>query len=132
MQGQAAGQALPTSEEFAGGGLGTVRGYLEAEALGDNALFGSLELRSPSLLHWFSDKSGEWRVYVFCEGGMLALNDPLPEQQSRFNLASYGIGSRFRLAQHLNGSIDFGVPLISGVSATSHDPLVTFRVWAEF
>ena len=49
-QGQMASQPLVNSEQFSGGGLGSVRGYLESEALGDNALFGTLELRSPSLL----------------------------------------------------------------------------------
>ena len=49
-QGQMASQPLVNSEQFSGGGLGSVRGYLESEALGDNALFGTFELRSPSLL----------------------------------------------------------------------------------
>ena len=34
---------------LSGGGLGTVRGYLESEELGDNGIFGSTELRTPSL-----------------------------------------------------------------------------------
>ena len=49
-QGQIADQPLVNSEQFAGGGLNTARSYLEGEALGDNAIFGSIELRSPSLL----------------------------------------------------------------------------------
>ena len=49
-QGQLASQPLINSEQFAAGGLGSVRGYLESEALGDNAVFGTMELRSPSLL----------------------------------------------------------------------------------
>ena len=35
-QGQASDQPLVNSEQFSGGGLGTVRGYLESEELGDN------------------------------------------------------------------------------------------------
>ena len=35
-QGQVADQPLVNSEQFSGGGLGTVRGYLESEELGDN------------------------------------------------------------------------------------------------
>src|SRR4029453_17543805 len=63
VQGQASGRPLVNSEQFGGGGLATARGYLEAEALGDNAIFGTLELRSPSLLGWVkrSAKANEWR-----------------------------------------------------------------------
>ena len=143
VQGQAAGQPLLNSEQFSGGGLGTVRGYLESAVLGDNAIFGSLELRSPSLLRE-KRKTGEgasateestgfsWQIYAFCEGGMLTLNDPLPEQQDRFDVGSYGVGSRLRLFDHLNGSVDFGMPLISQSQTKAHDPQLTFRVWADF
>ena len=47
VQGQVADQPLVNSEQFAGGGLGTVRGYLEAEELGDNAIFGSDRATDP-------------------------------------------------------------------------------------
>jgi hemolysin activation/secretion protein len=132
VQGQASGQALVNSEQFSGGGLGTVRGYLESQALGDNALLGTLELRSPSLLGWWKGSDSEWRIYAFLDGGVLTLNDPLPEQVSRFELASYGFGSNLRLLGHLNGSIDAGIPLISQGTSLAHDLLLTFRVWADF
>ena len=66
---------------------------------------------------WFKGKGNEWRFYLFAEGGTLTLYDTLPEQASHFDLASYGFGSRIRLEDHLNGSNDVGVPLIS-TSAT--------------
>jgi hemolysin activation/secretion protein len=132
VQGQLADQPLVNSEQFAGGGLTTVRGYLEAEELGDNAIFGSIELRSPSLLSWLPGSGNEWRVYAFVEGGELTLRDPLPEQTSRFDLASFGFGSRIRLQDHFNGTIDAGVPLISQSATVAHDVRVTFRMWAEF
>ena len=130
VQGQASGEPLVDSEQFAGGGLDTVRGYLESEVLGDNALIGSFELRSPSLPK--VAKIDEWRVYGFVEGGSLTLNDPLPEQQSRFDLASVGAGSRLKLLNYLNGSVDAGVPLISQSSSTAGEVRVTFRIWGEF
>jgi hemolysin activation/secretion protein len=134
VQGQAASQPLLDSEQFSGGGLGTVRGYLESEALGDNALFGSVELRSPSLFTYMGlpEKENEWRFYTFCEGGLLTLNEPLKEQQDRFNLASYGVGSRIRFQDHYNGSVDLGVPMITASETSNRDMLVTFRLWANF
>ncbi|MES2569794.1 MAG: ShlB/FhaC/HecB family hemolysin secretion/activation protein, partial [Verrucomicrobiota bacterium] len=133
VQGQLSGQPLVDSEQFSGGGLGTVRGYLESEAVGDNALFGSLELRSPSLSHLLGEKVvNEWRFYVFGEAGLLELRDPLPEQKSHFRLASVGVGTRVQLFEHFNGSLDAGLPLIGQAHTGAHDLLLTFRLWADF
>ena len=143
VQGQAAGKPLVNSEQFGGGGTGTARGYLEAETLGDNAIFGTLELRSPSLVkskrttsegeNAIDEPTGnDWRFYGFVEGGTLTSHDPLPEQESRFNLASIGIGSRFELFDHFNGSVDLALPLTGLNDTDAHDPRVTFRVWADF
>jgi hemolysin activation/secretion protein len=140
VQGQLADQPLINTEQFAAGGLGTVRGYLEATALGDNAALASLELRSPSLLGALKKEGNEWRIYTFIEGAVLTLREALPEQTDRFELASYGIGSSLNLFNFLNASIDVGIPLIDQNNAGPFEeprnvagkPLVTFRVWAEF
>ncbi len=132
VQGQVSSQPLVSSEQFSGGGLGTARGYLEGEVPGDSAGFGSVELRSPPLLGWLGEKAGEWRVYAFADGGHLTIQNPLPDQVSTFDMASIGFGSRLRLLDHLNGSIDAGLPLISQSHTHAHDLLLTFRVWADF
>jgi len=131
-QGQAADKPLVNSEQFSGGGLGTVRGYLESEELGDNGIFGSMEMRSPSLTDVLGKSVDEWRFYVFGEGGLLAIDDPLPEQQVQFRLASVGAGTRIKLQDHYNGSFDVGLPLDNGTNTNAYEPLLTFRVWAEF
>jgi len=131
-QGQASDQPLVNSEQFSGGGLGTVRGYLESEELGDNAIFGSAEMRSPSLGDFLGKAVDEWRFYLFGEGGELPINDPLPEQQSQFKLASVGAGTRIKLVNHLNGSFDLGLPLDNGPQTNAYEALLTFRLWAEF
>jgi hemolysin activation/secretion protein len=132
LEGQVADQPLVTSEQFAGGGLATVRGYLEAEVLGDNGFSGSLELRSPSLLKKSEKVGDEWRFYLFADGGYLTLIDPLPEQDSSFALASFGLGTRVRYHEHFNGSLDTAVPLFSQTSTGALDLRLTFRLWAEF
>ena len=108
VQGQIADQPLVNSEQLAGGGLATVRGYLEAEAIGDDGVFGSFELRTPQLVTWTKSEGNDWRAYVFADGGVLTIRDALPGQASSFTLASVGIGTRFRLLNHLNGSLDAG------------------------
>jgi len=132
VQGQIASGPLVSAEQFAVGGLSTVRGYLEGEVPGDNAIVGSLELRSPNLLGWVTDKTGEWRVYAFTDAAHVTIDDPLPEQDSNWYLASVGFGSHLRLFDHFNGSVDAGLPLISQTSTVAHNWLLTFRVWADF
>ena len=129
LSGQVADQPLVSAEQFGGGGLGTARGYLEGTVFGDNAIFGAVELRSPKLTQYWGDTSSDWRVYVFAEGGRLTLLDPLPEQKSVFDLASFGIGTRFRFRDHFNGSLDLGIPVISQSQTHASDLLLTFRVW---
>jgi hemolysin activation/secretion protein len=131
-QGQAASGPLVNSEQFSGGGLGTVRGYLESEELGDNGLFGSAELRSPTLKNLFGLPIDEWRFYLFGEGGILTIDDPLPEEEVKMKLASVGAGTRVKLLDHLNGSFDAGLPLDNGTTTHAYETLLTFRLWAEF
>lgn len=134
LQGQLSSAPLINSEQFAGGGLGSVRGYLESTALGDNGIFGTLELRSPSLLKAKNkdNPEHEWRIYGFVEGGRLSIIDPLPEQKTYSSLVSVGVGSSIRLFEHFNGSFDLGLPLTDEGIVSAGDLLFTFRVWAEF
>lgn len=130
VQGQVSSDPLVDAEQFAGGGLDTARGYLESEVLGDNALFGTVELISPALAGVLG--INEWRIFGFLDAGFVTLEDPLPEQQSRFDLASIGAGSRLQLFNHLNGSVDIGVPMVSQSSSPAGQPRVTFRAWLDF
>jgi hemolysin activation/secretion protein len=132
LQGQAADKPLVNSEQFSAGGLGTVRGYLESEELGDNGIAESLEFRTPSLGDFLGKAVDDWRFYVFGDAAQLTIDDALPRQQEKFKLASVGAGTRVKLQDHYNGSFDLGLPLNSGPNTQAYEPLMTFRVWAEF
>ncbi|MFZ4593012.1 MAG: ShlB/FhaC/HecB family hemolysin secretion/activation protein [Verrucomicrobiaceae bacterium] len=134
IQGQMSSTPLINSEQFAGGGLSTVRGYLESTALGDYGVFATLELRSPSLLKSTDEDKEDrnWQLYGFIDGGKLAILDPLPEQQTYSDMVSFGIGSSIKLFGHLNGSIDVGFPLVNQGVISAGDALMTFRLWADF
>lgn len=130
---QLSNDPLISSEQFSAGGLDTVRGYLESEALGDNAVLGSVELRSPSLTAWLgNDIVNEWRFHLFADGGHLTIKEALAEQKNSFSLWSFGVGTRFRLLDYFNGSVDVGVPMIAQGETTRGDPRATFRLWGEF
>ena len=132
VQGQLASAPLLSGEQFSAGGLGTVRGYYEGEVPGDSALAGTLELRGPSLAAWLGTPVNEARLYLFFDAAGLTLVNPLPGQQARFDLASYGIGGRIRLRDHFNGAFDLGVPLTAQGQTQPHDLRLTVRGWADF
>lgn len=131
-QGQASPSPLINTEQIAGGGLSTVRGYLVATQLGDSGIFGSLEFRSPSFIGDGKEKENEWRVYGFVDGGKLYVNQTLPGEERSHDLASVGLGTRFRYLNHLTGSLDMGVPLVTQPNAIAHDLYFTFRLGVDF
>ncbi|MCW1884945.1 hypothetical protein OKA04_09415 [Luteolibacter flavescens] len=134
IQGQASNEPLVNAEQFSAGGLGTVRGYLESEVVGDNAIFGTFEFRSPSLLpeSWKYGDEDDLRVYAFIEGGVTSIHEALPGQDSGEQLGSVGIGTRGRLFDHLNGSLDAAYPIFDRPAGREQDVMYTFRLWGDF
>jgi hemolysin activation/secretion protein len=137
LAGQVSDSPLINSEQFSVGGLDTVRGYLESEVLGDDAIVANFEFRLPSILAWIKGKNevkpgDEWRFYFFTDVAEASIEDALPEQASRYSLASYGGGTRMTLFNHFNGSLDLAVPLFNQNPTKAQNPFVTFRVWTDF
>lgn len=132
LQGQLSSGPLINNEQLAGGGVSTVRGYLESTSLGDNGAFATLELRSPSLLKSDDEGKSEWRFHVFADVGYLTIDSPLPEQESNFTLASVGAGTRFRILNHFSGSLDAGLPLIEQGVTDVGELFISVRFMAEF
>ena len=142
IHGQAADQPLVNSEQAAGGGMDTVRGYIEAEAVGDNAIFSTVELRTPSLLRAVrkkgeqknpDDRTGdEWRFYGFFDAGTITLHKALAQQTSSFKLASIGIGTELQLNKHLHAIAELALPLRTVGETSVHETRVNFRLWADF
>ncbi|MBV8405524.1 MAG: ShlB/FhaC/HecB family hemolysin secretion/activation protein [Gammaproteobacteria bacterium] len=96
--GQLASGPLINNEQFAIGGLDSVRGYTEAERLGDDGVDGSIELRTPQLLAGRFPRSEQSYASLFVDAGRVRILEPLPEQTAVFSLASAGIGLRFKAA----------------------------------
>jgi hemolysin activation/secretion protein len=145
VQGQISDQPLVSSEQISLGGQDTVRGYLESEVLGDYGAAGTLELRTPNLAPYLEQKLpnppgesvkfnafNEWRFFAFADAGRARIHEPLVEQQSQFDLASYGFGTRLKILKYFNGIIFVGVPLINQQVTLANHPRVSFRVWGEF
>lgn len=138
LSGQFSNQPLVTNEQFTAGGWDTVRGYLEAEALGDTGYDGSFELRSPPLLGDLTVGKGnyrlfrDFRLFGFVDGAQLRVNQPLPGTQNRYALWSAGVGGNFLLFGFLNGAIDWADPFLDGPATRAWSGRVLFRAWASF
>ena len=132
VQGQASPSPLINTEQIAGGGLSTVRGYLIATQLGDSGIFGSVELRTPSFIGDGKSKDNEWRAYGFVDAGKLFVNQTLPGEERSHDLASIGVGTRVRWLNHFTGSLDVGMPLVTQPNAIAHDIYLTFRLGVDF
>ncbi|HEX7868270.1 MAG TPA: ShlB/FhaC/HecB family hemolysin secretion/activation protein [Variovorax sp.] len=131
FNGQMTDSPLVSSEQIAGGGMNSVRGYLSAEATGDYGVVGSLELRSKPLT-FLGSAVENWRVYAFADAARLRLKSPLPEQQDRFSLYSVGVGTTFKVGQYFAGRVDIGYPLTDGPRTKKHDPRVNFSLTANY
>lgn len=126
---------LISNEGFSLGGMSSVRGFFESEAIGDYGLALQTELRAPDLAKLLgSDIVNELRLHAFLDSGYVGIHQPLESQRATRNqrLVSTGLGGRIKLFDYLTGALDVGVPLISGPESNSGDIFVRFRIQGEF
>jgi hemolysin activation/secretion protein len=132
LSGQYADSHLVSNEQFAIGGLTTVRGYYQSEIVGDRGINAQLELRAPSLATQLGRFVDEARFFLFLDGGIDSVIHPLPDTTSTYRIASYGGGLRVKLLKLLTGQVVLGIPLKTTTDTRANDPRVTFQVKGEF
>jgi hemolysin activation/secretion protein len=137
MSGQYAPQPLVSNEQFSLGGVSSVRGYLEAETLADMGIAGTLE---GALRLWpAAIAAGEAPVspsavsfFGFWDAGVASVEDPLPGQLRRLDLASVGAGLRFAWQEWLDGEVAWAYPLVPGPRTLDSDARWHFSVRASY
>jgi hemolysin activation/secretion protein len=129
--GQLADQPLVSSEQYAVGGMATVRGYLDAEVLGDNGLRGRLEVHTPSVTGT-GLRLDDFYLLAFLDGAEVRVLDPLPAQTASFHIASGGIGLRMRARGHIDLAADLAYPFIDSTYTRAGDPRIQFSVAYRF
>ena len=135
LTGQWSPDPLISNEGFSLGGMSSVRGYYESEAIGDYGFAYQTELRSPDLAAMLGGGIvNELRLHAFIDSGYVGIHDPLESQLATRNtwFSSAGLGGRIKLFNYLTGAIDAGVPLKSGQTSESGDIFVRFRIQGEF
>lgn len=111
---QLADQALINNEQFSAGGVGSVRGYLQSEAAGDQGIRASLELRAPAWTpsQWPLLKSVQ--PYAFYDAAYLRVNDALPAEIASYTLDSMGLGINLRAGRAFSLSLSLAQALTDG------------------
>lgn len=118
---QLASTNLLGSEQLGLGGAANLRGYEEREANGDDGFILVNELHLLARREAQSVGAGQTGTrpdpYVFVDYGVVASHERLPGEPGHLELASAGVGFRYRLGGHLNLRADYGWQLkASGVS----------------
>jgi hemolysin activation/secretion protein len=127
---QYASTPLISNEQYIAGGMTTVRGYLEAEELGDLGADISVELHSPSLLK--TKRVADLHFFGFFDYATLRLNDPLPGQDPASRISSTGVGFRFAGLGGLSADIDWARALRDGTHVLEGEDRYLFRVTYGF
>lgn len=125
---QLASQPLISNEQFAIGGVDTVRGYLEASAMGDNGATIGLEAFSPNFAKHLDDTLADLHFLTFFDGGQVRVLSPLPEQIERYTLSSYGVGLRLTGWKRMSAGLDWAKVLKAIGSTQAGDSRLLFRL----
>lgn len=124
---QVAPQPLISNEQFAIGGVDTVRGYLESAALGENGIALSLEAKTPNFAKRLGDALDDVHVLAFIDGGRVSVRDPLPQQEDHFSASGAGVGLRLKGWKGGSAGLDWAVALESLGDTERGDSRVHFR-----
>jgi hemolysin activation/secretion protein len=136
LNAQAATTGLIGNEQFALGGLNSVRGYFEGDEYGDAGWFGSAELRTPYINTQVPVWSGSLPVWlrgsVFVDGA----------QRFAYNFKNSGdlypslLGVGFGLSANINNRLDarltVGWPLLDTPNTSAYEPHAYVSLGGQF
>ncbi|MGK7876853.1 MAG: ShlB/FhaC/HecB family hemolysin secretion/activation protein [Xenococcaceae cyanobacterium] len=106
---QLADRALVQIEQFALGGLGSIRGYRQDVLLTDNGIFASVELRLP--IFRAPRQEMVLQVVPFVDFGTASNNSGRPDPEPN-TLTSIGLGLRYQWGDRFTAHLDWGIPLV--------------------
>ncbi len=132
LSAQMADSPLISNEQLSMGGVYTVRGYFESQALTDDGVIGSLELYSPRLNPESWEYIDQLRALVFIDSAKGWVKDALPGNQSHIELAGSGVGLNFQIWNYFVGELSFAVPLIEQGNVRGGETRFDFMIAGQF
>lgn len=128
---QIAAQPLISNEQFAIGGVDTVRGYLESAALGDNGVALSVETTTPNFAKWMGESIDDAHLLAFADIGSVHVREPITADD-RFSLAGVGLGMRLKGWRGIFAGLDWAVALQEIGDTDRGDSRAHFRLGYEW
>ena len=127
--GQGATEPLITNEDYSIAGIDGVRGYLEAEELGDKAVKGTVQLTSPG---WRRGERVIGDLYGFYDAATMTVIDPLAGEPAGINLHSWGFGLDLLPGQKVTGSVSWAKVLDTASLTRAGSSRALFSVRGSF
>jgi hemolysin activation/secretion protein len=129
VAGQNTNAPLISNESYSTGGIDGVRGYLEAEELGDSALKGTVQIQSPIVSRQATQL---FDVFGFFDAGETHDYDVLAGQPDHVFLDSFGLGLNLLPTRPVNAVLIWADPLKDGSYTLAHQSRVLFSVRGAF
>lgn len=126
---QGATEPLITNEDYSIAGADGVRGYLEAEELGDKGAKGTVQLNSPGV-HAHDRVLGD--AYGFFDAGKVSVIDPLAGEPAGVRLRSWGFGLDVLPGEKVTGALTWAKALNAASVTRAGDSRVLFFLRGSF
>jgi hemolysin activation/secretion protein len=127
--GQLALDPLVVYEQLSIAGADGVRGYLEAEELGDSGVKGTVQLQTLPLVI----RKVSWAdAYVFVDAGRARHLEALEGESNYTSLRSWGAGFDLLPGHAITGYLTWVESLLPGPTTAAHDSRVLFDIRGSF
>jgi hemolysin activation/secretion protein len=126
---QVALEPLVVYEQLSITGANAVRGYLEAESLGDTGITGTIQLQTQPFSRG-SYKLGDG--FLFFDAGRDHTIDALPGEAGDTVLRSFGVGLDLLPGHTFTGSLIWADPLVDGPRTKAYQSRLLFDVKGSF
>lgn len=128
---QFAGAPLISNEQYSIGGMTSVRGYYESQALGDDGFTAGAELETPGLTTP-SARIDDLHAVCFLEGGRTNIHSPLAGTKRHQEIMGAGLGMRWRGWKRYSVRTDVAYPLLNNGVVKQGDWRIDFSLRGEF
>ncbi len=129
---QVSDSPLISNEEYAAGGVDSVRGYLESEKQSDNAFLAAFELRSPNLGPQLWPAFRSLQFLTFTDAAELQIKEPLPGTRPDAFLWSTGLGVRLESTYNVKVMLAWAYVLKNGDRTRAGDQALHFSLGYDF
>jgi hemolysin activation/secretion protein len=129
LAGQYSRKSLIIDEDYPVAGIDAVRGYLEAEVLGDRALKATVQLQSPT---WKRGAKQLADGFVYFDAAVADTIEASPGESLRVHPRSWGFGADLFPWKSVGAAVVWARPLVSAGTTQAGDSRILFLLRGSF